>query len=138
MEQTRKYYEILGELNGLTPDDYEKRQVWMEVYMAIRSLAKRHHRLAEMDCNGCGRVRGQMYYAGAIDDYAKRAYGSSVKSGYVGDTEETIFTAESDKIETKIKAIAKSIRLVVEFQGDPRGATVQLKTRKGQYVPVID
>ncbi len=143
MKQTRKYFEILGQLNGQTPDDYEKRsQVWMQGYMTIRSLAKKHHRLAEMDCNGYGRVRGQMYYTGSIDDYARREYGANVKSGYVDNSDNsdgtTVFTVEADKVEDKIKAIAKSIKLVVTFQGDPRGATVKLETRKGRYVPIIE
>ena len=99
-----------------------------DAFDAIRRLARKHQRLAEMSCNGVGYVKGQMYYNGRIDDYAKRQYGPNVKSAYLDkDCEETIFDNESDKVQDKINALAKPVGLTVEYQGDPRGATVKVK-----------
>ena len=115
MKRTAKYWELLGRLDRVTPENYEERQTFMAVYMQIRRLAMRHHRLAEMDCNGEGYIRGQFY----------RCDGST-PGAYVSE-DVTIFTAESDKIETKITKLAQSIGLSVDYQGDPRGYTVNLK-----------
>ena len=71
--------------------------------LTLRRLAKKHHRLAEMSCNGYGYVKGQNYYCGTIDDYARREYGFNVKSAYVQDDVD-IFDVESDKVADKIKA----------------------------------
>lgn len=117
-------------------------KTWEEVtamipdMLTLRRLAKKHHRLAEMDCNGEGVIRGQHYYNGTIDDYARREYGYHVKSAYrvLSTTlkdprlaeETTIFNIESEKVEGKIKAICDRLGLRVEFQGDPRGCTVKI------------
>lgn len=93
----------------------------------ISRLAKKHHRQAENSCNGVGVVNGQVYYGGAIDDYAKRQYGYGVKSAYTTDDELDIFTLEQDKIEDKINALLKDKgKFRVEYQSDPRGLTVKL------------
>ena len=95
--------------------------------LTIRQLAKKHHRLAEMDCNGEGWIRGQRYYCGKIDDYAQREYGAGVKSAYVAQ-DTMIFDVESDKVEAKIKDLVSQLGKgwAVEFQGDPRGNTVKV------------
>ena len=140
MIHSRKYFEILGHLDGVAPKRYDERQRWMAAYMRIRRLAKKHHRLAEMDCNGEGYINGQRYYGGTIDDWAKRQYGASVRSSYAADSEDSIFALESDKIEKKIEGLAESIGLFVFFQGDPRGGTVTLYADKNkhQYVELLD
>lgn len=95
--------------------------------LTLRRLANKHHKLAEMDCNGEGVIRGVHYYAGSIDNYAKCRYGGGVKSAYNNsDSGETIFYDEGEKVETKIKSICKRLGLTVEFQGDPRGYTVKV------------
>ena len=103
----------------------------------IQRLARKHQRQAVNDCNGEGFVNGQHYFVGNIDDWARREYGQGVKSAYIDNTEETIFTQEMGKIEDKImwlcgyttiKPIQKvrETKFTVEFQGDPRGNTVKL------------
>ena len=97
--------------------------------MFIPRLAKKHHRLAEMDCNGVGYVKGSMYYNGVIDDYARREYGFGVKSAYFSpDVEVTIFDVESEKVQDKIEDLVSQLGADwrVEFQGDPRGNTVKV------------
>lgn len=106
----------------------------------IQRLARKHQKQCEYSCNGVGYVNGKVYYGGAIDDYAKRQYGANVKSAYMGDEEGSIFDKEAGKIEEKIKSLLGINHLVmpdkdnsfiadkyrVEFQRDPRGATVKL------------
>ena len=101
----------------------------------IAILAGKHQFQAVNDCNGVGYVGSQVYYNGSIDDYAKITYGQNVKSAYLTkDCEETIFNQEAGRIEDKIKELIKDKRnFVVEFQGDPRGATVKL-TYEGEYI----
>lgn len=97
--------------------------------LVLRRLANKHHKLAEMDCNGVGVIRGQAYYSGGIDDYARREYGHNVKSAYSEVPEvdtPSIFQIESDKVESKIQGICDRLGLRVEFQGDPRGYTVKV------------
>ena len=103
-----------------------------EVLQKVKRLAKKHHRLAEMDCNGYGVVKGKMYYNGTIDSYAKKNYGYNVQSAFVED-EVTIFDVEADRIEDKIKDLIKGTAFNVEFQGDPRGNTVKL-TFEGAFI----
>ncbi len=101
----------------------------------ISRLARKHHKQAENDCNGVGYVKGQVYYTGNIDDFAKKTYGYNVKDAYLTkDCEETIFNLESNKIESKINGLIlenigktkSASAFKVEFQGDPRGNTVKL------------
>lgn len=101
--------------------------------LVIRRLANKHRRLAEMSCNGEGWIRGQRYYGGAIDEWAKREYGASVKSAfpyrnYDVNADVSVFDQESDKVEAKITDLVKQLGVgwMVEFQGDPRGWTVKL------------
>ena len=102
--------------------------------LTIRRLAKKHHRLAEMDCNGEGYIRGQRFYAGMSygekpDAYEVREYGYGVKSAYLSkDAEETVFDLESEKVSDKINVLVGKLGegWRVEFQGDPRGNTVKL------------
>ena len=136
MKRSKKYYEIMGRLDerkalpepvdGFIDVDALARYVFG--FMELQRLAKKHHKLAEMDCNGEGVIRGVHYYNGTIDDYAKRTYGYGVKSAYLKD-ETTVFDVESEKVQDKIKKLAQDLRLDVEFQGDPRGATVKIKVR---------
>jgi len=127
----KMYYQVSSQLGYDMHSD--KTDAVINALLAIKRLAKKHHRLAEMDCNGEGVVRGVHYYNGTIDDYAKRTYGSGVKSAYVED-DVSVFDVESDKVQDKIKKLADSIGLVVEFHGDPRGNTVKLETKDGKYI----
>lgn len=113
----------------------DKHEQFVLNLLTIRRLARKHHRLAEMDCNGEGVIRGVHYYGGTIDDYARRQYGYGVKSAYVKD-DVSVFNVESDKVSDKIKALIEKLPYdamkgqlypwKVEFQGDPRGNTVKL------------
>lgn len=114
------------ELNSGEGKDWQDKQTpFVYELLTLRRLANKHHKLAEMDCNGEGVIRGQHYYNGTIDDYAKRTYGYGVKSAYLTDGDTTVFDIESDKVQDKIWAITKRLGLRVEFQGDPRGYTVK-------------
>lgn len=106
-----------------------KHQEFVGSLLTLRRLALKHHRLAEMDCNGEGVIRGVHYYNGTIDDYAR-----GVKSAYVS-PDLTIFTKESDKVEDKIKALCDKQGITVEFQGDPRGYTCKFFFQ-GQFLDV--
>jgi hypothetical protein len=102
----------------------------------IKWLAKKHHRLCEMDCNGVGYINGTWYYCGKIDDYARKQYGQGVQSAYIyyaNDPDTTIFDFEIKKTEEKIYKLAFfDNNLRVEFQHDPRGATVKIADNKGK------
>ena len=95
------------------------------ILQRIARLSKKHQRQCENSCNGVGIVNGQTYYGGAIDDYARRTYGHSVKSSYIKD-DESIFDIEAGKIEDKINRLIAGTKFAVEYQGDPRGYTVKL------------
>ncbi len=119
------YYMLLGMLSGVPGSDAITPETAQAIY-SIRLLAKKHLRQAENSCNGYGVVKGQMYYSGSIDDYAKRTYGYGVKSAYtVQGSEETIFDMEYSRIADKIRKLLPN-GFKVEFQGDPRGYTVKL------------
>lgn len=107
----------------------------MPTLLTLRRLAIKHHRLAEMDCNGEGVIRGVHYYNGTIDEYAKRTYGYGVKSAYVSD-DVTVFDIESEKVSDKIKVLANKIGLFVEFQGDPRGYTVKFYDGQKRFIDI--
>lgn len=81
-----------------------------------------------MSCNGKGWVNGRHYYAGAIDEYVKKQYGSNIRSAYTNpaDPDTTVFDVETEKIEEKIRVIAAAAGITTDFQGDPRGYTVKL------------
>ena len=120
-----KFYSYYGYLHYITGVLI----IWEQakIIEGLKRLAKKHHRLAEMDCNGEGVIRGVHYYAGAIDDYARRTYGAGVKSAYIKD-DVSIFDIESDKIRDKIIDLVHALgdKFEAQFQGDPRGATVRL------------
>lgn len=108
----------------------------------IKRLARKHHRLAEMSCNGVGTIKGVTYYNGAIDDYARRTYGQNVKQALIQfvDADMDIFEIEQGRVSDKINALVKELNgggptaspngvlgaWKVEYQGDPRGNTVKL------------
>ena len=130
MKQTMTYltmYHLVSQLIGC-----RHRQACWEpttlTLLTIRRLAKKHHRLAEMSCNGEGWLNGHHYYAGIIDEH-----NSSCVSAYVTD-EVTVFDQKSEQIEAKITALVAQLgrRWSVEFQGDPRGDTVQV-SYQGQW-----
>jgi len=107
-----------------------------ELIKKIKRLAKHHQEQTENDCNGVGFVKGIRYYSGSIDDYVKREYGYNVKSSYIDNTEETIFVKEQGKTEIKINSLIAGFNKKgyrIEYQGDPRGATVRL-TLDGDYI----
>lgn len=135
--KTQTYYKVLAEVDSiLSGMEFEAWEPLIMKLLTIRRLAKKHHRLAEMSCNGEGWIRGQRYYAGAIDDWARQEYGYGVKSACVGE-DTLIFDAESDKVEAKITALVSQLGngWTVDFQGDPRGNTVKV-SHNGQYVDV--
>ena len=115
------------------PDD-------IEAFEKLRRLARKHHRLAEMDCNGVGVLRGKTYYAGSIDKWAREQYGNNVLPAYQHtDPDRSVFDVESDVLQGKILEIAHSFGFTVEFQGDPRGNTVKIyaDNNKAQYVDLM-
>lgn len=122
MKRTKTYYKMLEQLESV---GFPIKGVWKDEPMALecltlRRLAKKHHRLAEMACNGEGVIRGQWYYCGSL--IGQKMY---TKTAYISD-DVTVFDVESDKVEAKIKAICERLGLRVEFQGDPRGYTVKM------------
>lgn len=130
--KTHFYFDTILRLANHLPDEAEKRQQWITQYFKIRRLAKKHHRLAKMDCNGEGVLRGYTYTRGNVEGKDRWKI-----SAYLRDGETTIFTAESDKVEAKISELALSIGLLASFQGDPRGNTVKLETGDGREIPII-
>ena len=94
--------------------DYAKAWEMLPTLLTLARLAKKHHKLAEIACNGEGYIRGRAYTCGVKSD--------NVSSAYVSE-DRTIFDVESEKVEAKIESICKRIGLRVEFQGDPRGYT---------------
>lgn len=112
---THSYLWVLLMRAGFTQEHADK---LIPDCLTLRRLANKHHRIAEMDCNGVGIIRGQAYTTGQG--------GAFHKSAYLPDGETTIFTAESDKVEAKIQGICDRLGLRVEFQGDPRGYTVKV------------
>ena len=105
-----------------------------KVIQHVKRLANKHQTQAVNGCNGYGVVKGQMYYGGSIDNYARREYGQSVKSSYIDkDCEENIFDKEGSAIQDKINLLIKDTRFTVEYQGDPRGNTVKL-FYEGDYI----
>jgi hypothetical protein len=129
MARKLTYYKMLREVDEiLSEEPYENWEPLIEELLTLRRLARKHHRLAEMDCNGEGWIRGQRYYGGNIDDWARKEYGYEVKSAYLNGSETSVFTVESDKVEAKILKVIKGLGKpwTVEFQGDPRGNTVKV------------
>lgn len=129
----KQYFYLQGLLHEYIQDKVFGRED-VELFNKVRRLAKKHQRLAEMSCNGVGYVNGAMHYNGTIDEYAKRTYGAGVQSAYIND-DETVFDAESDKVQDKIKDICFKLGLDVEFQGDPRGNTVKVYYKRN-YIPL--
>ena len=116
-KQVYQLRDLLGNDDFLT---YETHRPFVMELLTLRRLANKHHRLAEMECNGEGYLRGELY---SWDNSKSWANSPSVFSE---DKEETtIFQIESDKVEAKIKAICERLGLRVKFQGDPRGYTVK-------------
>lgn len=108
----------------------------MDIIKRVKRLAMKHHKQCENSCNGSGYVKEQCYYVGAIDNFSRSTCGQNVKSAYVKE-DESIFDVEATRIEDKILNIVgaydkkannleKKGPFTVEFQGDPRGATVKL------------
>jgi hypothetical protein len=111
---SKKFYEIYGKLERaeITANDE-----LVHTLLRIRRLEHKNQRLSEADCNGEGVVNGKFY---RLD--------GSVEGAYLTDGETSIFRAECDKIEKKIKALASPFGYTAEFQGDPRGYTVRIFT----------
>lgn len=88
-----------------------------DIIKRVQRLTRKHYRQAENDCNGEGYVKGKFY----------RCDGS-VEGAYID--ESTVFEIEMNAIEIKITELLiknnKNNQWKVEFQGDPRGATVKL------------
>ena len=123
---------ILGlvDFHNWDTDNIMMKQV--ETLQKLRRLARKHQKLSIDDCNGYGNINGICYYNGTIDDYAMRKHGKDVQSAYINnpkDDETTIFDIEIEKIKHKIVELCKNIGFDVEFQGDPRGATVKISLK---------
>ncbi len=105
-----------------------------DIIKKVSRLARKHQAQAVNECNGVGYVKGQCYYMGNIDDWAKREYGYNVKDAYLDkDFETNVFDKESERIQDKINSIIKNSKFKVEYQGDPRGNTVKLYY-EGDYI----
>ena len=88
--------------------DYED----FEIVKKVKRLAVQHQRQCENDCNGEGWVKGKYYKNNSPDAYID---------------DESIFNIVACEISAKIeKLIVDKKQFSVEFQGDPRGATVKL------------
>lgn len=109
---------LMVQVVGYTDEDCRK----VELLTVIDRLAKKHHRLAEMECNGEGWLHGKHYYAGTIDKQ-----NSQYTSAYITE-HRTVFEAETGKVEAKIADLVRKLGAGwrVEFQGDPRGNTVKV------------
>jgi hypothetical protein len=105
----------------------EEEETALSAISSLRRLAPKFHRQCENSCNGAGWINGKIYYAGTIDDYAKREYGSFVKSAYTmesdKETGENVFDREIDRLTREINIKLGMIPGVsdVVFQHDPRG-----------------
>lgn len=130
----------LSRANKLALEEGDNGTARLYQLKCIRTLAKRHQAIAVMECNGFGKLNGKTYYNGAIDDYARRTYGPNVRSayitietdGYIDNTDQTVWSKASDKLESAIEELARVCGMTVEFQGDPRGATVIVKSHTGR------
>src|SRR5271157_3678671 len=85
----------------------------LKLALKIKRLAKAHQRQCENSCNGEGYIRGSFY---TLSD----------ENSFIKDV--SVFEMETDKIQGRIEKLLDKYKGIfsVEFQGDPRGATVQL------------
>lgn len=110
----------------------------VESIYRLRRLAQKDQRIAVMDCNGEGWIRGIHYTNAVPAGDTNKVLGIHSRSAYLnkGD-EESIFTIEGGKIADKIRSEIKILSKLTnrsweaEFQGDPRGATVRLHCYTG-------
>jgi len=109
----------------------------IEVINKVKRLARKHHRLCEMSCNGEGWVNGT-YYSTSSNN--KNSLFHS-ESAYINNEETTIFDIEAEKIEKKINKLinklVKNTNLDANYQYDPRGATVKLFLNKVNITDLI-
>ena len=103
---------------GFSFEDYK-------IVKKIKNLAKKHQRIAKMDCNGVGTINGITYHSGISYGEKPDVYGAIVKSAYLKD-ETTVFDRELDKLEGKIEVLILGRLFLAEYEGDPRGQTVKL------------
>lgn len=103
----------------------------------LKSLSRAHHRQCENACNGEGYV-GKTYY-GFCHRNGERDDNVYLKDGT------DVFTNEIERIEDKIYDLATLIkntnkkRIVnIEFQRDPRGATVKVQIGSHIFCPAFD
>jgi hypothetical protein len=106
MNRCREPYE---ELVVILPD-------FINAIMALRRIAPKLHRQCENDCNGEGYIPKKGFFR--CDN----------PSAYIGD--DTVFTAETERLVKTAQAICTKRGWVCEFQGDPRGWELKI-TRKG-------
>ena len=105
-----------------------------KIILKVARLAKKHHRQCENDCNGAGFLKG-VHYTTAFQP--KEEHNGVIKSAYVNE-DITIFDREIERLETLIDKLLfeRSADFKVEFQRDPRGATVKL-TLNGNWIPLF-
>lgn len=120
--KSKRFYRIWKDLEriGVIPSDS-----MVDALVSVMRLERRHQRFAEMACNGVGYYKGVTWYAGKIDDYARKEYGAGVQSAYITE-DSTVFDQASADVEKKIRALVYPHSVHADFQGDPRGYTVRL------------
>ena len=108
-------------------------EISLAAISSLRRLAPKLHRQCENSCNGSGWVRGSLYHAGAVDDYARKEYGNHVKSAYTMESDKetgsNVFDREIDRLEKLINIEMAKIPGCsdVEIQHDPRGWEIRFK-----------
>lgn len=85
----------------------------------IRQLAQAHHRPCENACNGEGWIPRKGHFTTGQPN-------GITKSAYIDNTEETLFDLEISHLESNMELKAYQTPFVLEFQHDPRGATVKV------------
>lgn len=119
-------YAIWGALSMALPEQTSAWHYTGRTYDAIKdikriaSLAKKHRTRCEWLCNGCK----YNYYISP-----------NIPKEMLYDQDQ--FDIDIEKIENKIKEIAKNFGFIIEHQYDPRGATIKLLYKLDNYTKNI-
>lgn len=98
----------------------------LTIIKKIKKLAKKHHSLCEMDCNGEGWIDGKFY-----DCRNESGYTNSNK-------DKTVFYSRIQETERKIiNALGRELSFDLKFQTDPRGWTVRIKYKNEDISELI-
>ncbi len=121
---TKKQWEIvrIEKLASLIKENNPEKNIFNDIIPAIfefQRYERQLQRLAELSCNGYPKptieYRDGKMYRYDVEDVALRERSEKRES----------------KIESKVKDLAASFNLTVNFQGDPRGLMFSLKTAAG-------